>query len=500
MSTTSRRTFLSMMSAAAAGTAVAPLGKLYAHGYSWKFHEKFRELPAPGQCLANGVADGFGPLSARLPANAAALGDTVVGDLSQTPLLELPQGFSYRALSITGQTMSDGAAVPGDHDGMACFRGHQGQYVLVRNHELSVGENKYGNRAGCLPANGKVYDPFVLEPGQGGGGTTTLVVNYRGELVEDYISLGGTIRNCAGGPTPWGSWISCEENTATPANAGNVTRKHGYNFEVPAHIREAVNPVPLTAMGRFNHEAIACDPFSGCVYQTEDRGDSLFYRFVPNARRPRRYGDLQQGGKLFAMVINASSSAVCDGSLLPITGSSVDTRKAVQPFLGQPLPVSWVELEDVDPEEDTLRFEGQAKGAALFARGEGAWYGNGLIYFVCTSGGDAGNGQIWAYNPRWETVTLVVESTEASILDNPDNLTVAPDGTLYLCEDGGGDQFIVGVDRRGDLFQFAHNNFNTSEFAGACFSPDSRFMFVNMQSFGVTYAIYRDDHRPIFMK
>jgi secreted PhoX family phosphatase len=250
-------------------------------------------------------------------------------------------------------------------------------------------------------------------------------------------------------------------------------------------------------MGRFNHEAIACDPRSGYVYQTEDRGDSLFYRFVPNDRHPCRFGDLQKGGSLYAMVIDANTSAICDGTNLPVTDASVDTRRGVLSFLGQPLPVQWVRLEDVDPEADTLRFEGQAKGAALFNRGEGAWYHEGLIYFVATSGGDNGNGQVWAYNPKHETVTLVVESTDSGVLDNPDNITVAPDGTLYLCEDGGGVQFVVGVDHDGNLFPFAENIYNTSEFCGACFSHDSRFMFVNMQSFGVTYAIFRDDHRSI---
>jgi secreted PhoX family phosphatase len=487
MSTLNRRRFLSLLSVAAAGTAVAPLGKLYAHGQ----HFQSLPRPQPGLCLANGVGEGFGPLIPTLPANAAELTSTVAGDLSQVPLLKLPQGFSYTALSITGQAMGDGSPVPSGHDGMACFQGRRGNYVLVRNHERNPGGS------GCLPPNGKVYDPFLLAPGQGGGGTSTLILDRHGRLVHDYISLGGTIRNCAGGLTPWDSWISCEENTSTPTNSATVTKKHGYNFEVPALLGEAVDPIPLVAMGRFNHEAVACEPRSGHVYQTEDRGDSLFYRFIPHDRHPRRFGDLQQGGTLYAMVIDANTSAVCDGTNLPVTDASVDTRTGVQSFLGQPLPVSWVQLEDVDPAEDTLRFEGQAKGAALFARGEGAWYGDGLIYFVASGGGDMGNGQVWAYDPRRETVTLLVESTAEGVLDNPDNITVAPDGTLYLCEDGGGVDFVVGVDHDGNLFPFVENNFNTSEFCGACFSSDGRFMFVNMQSFGVTFAIYRDDRRPI---
>ncbi|CAE6516434.1 conserved exported hypothetical protein [Nitrosomonas nitrosa] len=491
-----RRKFITMLSAAAAGTAVAPLAKLYAQNHP---HGIFNR-PEPGLCLTNGLGEGFGPIVDKLPVNAVELTDTVAGNLSQIPLLKLPQGFSYTALSITGQAMGDGSVVPGDHDGMACFLGQNGHYVLVRNHELSPAENKFGNRTGCLPPNGKVYDPFNLPAGQGGGGTTTLIVDRQGRLVMDYISLGGTIRNCAGGLTPWGSWISCEEDVSTLSNGIN-TKIHGYNFEVPAMLGQAVDPIPLIDMGRFNHEAVACDPRTGFVYQTEDRGDSLFYRFVPHVRQPRHFGDLQQGGTLYAMVIDANITAICDGSSLPVFNehASVDTRKNVQSFLGQPLPVRWVRIDEVNPATDTLRLEGHAKGAAVFSRGEGAWYDNndGLIYFVATGGGNNGDGQVWAYNPKQETITLLVESTDNGVLDNPDNITVAPDGTLYLCEDGGGEQFVVGVDHQGNLFPFAKNNYNNSEFCGACFSPDSRFMFVNVQSFGVTYAIFRDDYRPI---
>jgi secreted PhoX family phosphatase len=143
MTTLSRRKFLSMLAIVSAGTAVGPLGKLYA--------QKPGRFPAPGICLTNGEGVGFGPISPKLPLNAADLTSTAAGDLSQTALLELPEGFSYTALSITGQTMNDGARV---HDGMACFQGRRGSHILVRNHELGPAENKFGSRVGCLPPNG----------------------------------------------------------------------------------------------------------------------------------------------------------------------------------------------------------------------------------------------------------------------------------------------------------------------------------------------------------
>ncbi|MGB3200987.1 MAG: alkaline phosphatase PhoX, partial [Nodosilinea sp.] len=136
------------------------------------------------------------------------------------------------------------------------------------------------------------------------------------------------------------------------------------------------------------------------------------------------------------------------------------------------------------------------KGAAIFFRGEGAWYGNGLVYFTATQGGPPavdstrGNGQVWAYNPQRETLTLLVEaSPSGELLDEPDNIVVSPFGDLFLCEDGGGEQFVVGVNGKGELYQFARNAFNDSEFAGACFSPDGQTLFVNNQSLG-TFAIW----------
>lgn len=503
----SRREFVHMMSVAAAGTAVAPLGLLNARADPLCFPASF-------------AVDGFGPLDPKVPLNTADLFDVPgVGDLVGAPLLRLPPNFRYTAISIRGALMSDGNLVPGDHDGMACFGGRGGTYVLVRNHELSIIEDEAGSIAGCLTANGQQYDPFAGDAaGLGGGGTSTLVVDRNGQLVHDFVSLGGTIRNCAGGPTPWGSWISCEENVTTPATDSRATKKHGYNFEVPSGLREGVEPVPIVAMGRKNNEAVSVDPRDGSVYQTEDRGDSAYYRFVPR-KKPSAFGDLQEGGDLYAMVIDQHQFAQCNGDPLPtvvLQGTEVvDTRglgrgaeASMLPFLGQPLKVSWVKLEDVDPEEDTLRFEAFAKGAAIWWRGEGAWTHRGKHYWVCSGAGDAGEGQVWCYDPKRETVTMIVESTQESLLDGPDNITVARDGTIYLCEDGSGgtpgspnySQYVVGVDASGGLFQFCHNILDTSEFCGACFSPDGKFMFVNVQGVGITYAIWRDDSRPIYLR
>ena len=306
-------------------------------------------------------------------------------------------------------------------------------------------------------------------------------LDHNRQLINHYASLSGTYRNCAGGPTPWGSWITCEENVSTlatnrPGNATNVSKSHGYNFEVPALATVPVNPVPLVAMGRFNHEAVAIDPKTGIVYETEDQRDSLLYRFIPS-----QPNNLSAGGTLQALKIKNMPQA-----------------KTFAGFpKGQPMPVEWVTIDNPDPATDTVRVEGFGKGAAQFARGEGIWYGNREVYFCCTNGGSVdangrpnGFGQVWRYLPDRDTIELFVEAKSADELDGPDNIVVAPYGDLIICEDGNDEQFVVGVTPNGELYRLAKNAINDSEFAGACFSPDGRTMFVNIQTPGITFAIW----------
>jgi secreted PhoX family phosphatase len=300
--------------------------------------------------------------------------------------------------------------------------------------------------------------------------------------VSQHLSLAGTLRNCAGGPTPWGSWISCEETTL---RAGEGTaRDHGYAFEVPATAGgRPAPPVPLTAMGRFNHEAVAVDPATGIVYETEDLSDGLLYRFLP-----ARPGRLSEGGRLQALSVAGRPG--------------FDTRNWEEPAVtpGTSLDVAWIDLDDVASPADDLRYRGFAAGAALFARGEGMWYGRGALYFACTNGGRTREGQIWRYRPGPQEgaaserrapgrLELFVEPNERTVVQNADNLTVAPWGDLVVCEDGPEEQFLVGVTPEGVLYKIAHNALSASELAGVTFSPDGSTLFVNLQGDGLTLAV-----------
>lgn len=426
-----------------------------------------RRFLAASSAFAGLAASGC--TTATTQSGPAAPRALVYGQLAKDPqgVLDLPQGFSYRVVSRLGDAMDDGGTVPDRADGMGCFQLSDGRIALVRNHELKPNHDA----GGVLPsgfARGK--DGKVLP-----GGTTTLVLNPDTLAVErQYRSLAGTIRNCAGGTTPWGSWLTCEE-----AKLDDVTEPgHGWVFEVPATHEGLVDPVPLKAMGRFNHEAAVIDPVSGHAYLTEDQDDGLIYRFVPNEP-----GNLAAGGRLQALTGIADTR---------------NWRGKITMRVGQPIPVGWVDLDDVEAPKDDLRLRGAAKGAALFARGEGIHMGpdnagRSEAFFCCTSGGAAGYGQVFRLipGPDGDMLELFYESTDRRDFFYGDNLTVADNGHLIVCEDSYDDvvdNHIRGITPEGAAYPIARLTMQT-ELAGACFSPDGRTLFVNAYSPAMTFAI-----------
>jgi secreted PhoX family phosphatase len=384
-------------------------------------------------------------------------------------LLRLPRGFEYISYGWTGDPMDDGKPTPGAHDGMGAFLRPDGTVAIVRNHER-------GGYAGSI-AGTPAYNPAAA------GGTTTLVFDKdAGQFLSTKPSLAGTIRNCAGGTTPWGTWLSCEETTEI---APDGTR-HGYVFEVPADGQGTGKA--LTEMGRFSHEAVCVDPSTDIVYLTEDATPSGLYRYLPTVRR-----DLAAGGELQMMVIENGGTSY--NTYADPTGTEYRT--------------SWVTIDNPDyaPGEVRPALQGQAKGAAVFKRLEGIWWGNDRAYVVSTSGGPKGQGQVFEYDPATETMKVLFASPDASVLNNPDNICVSPRGGIVLCEDGSSGEYLHGLTQDGEIFPFALNqvvipqggvpgksvapgDYTGSEWCGSVFDPKAgNWLFANAQSPGITFAI-----------
>ena len=411
------------------------------------------------------------------------------GSLLKDPkgVLDLPEGFTYKLLAKRGDSMSDGFKVPGMADGMAAFPGPDGKVVLVCNHELGLEMTGMGPFPNNTSLPDGFDDAFSFDPGNDRrkpslGGTTNLVFDpATGEKTAHFLSLTGTDRNCAGGPMPWGSWITCEE----PADLVNERgSRHGWCFEVKATAEPGLQqPIPLKALGRFRHEAVALDPRTGILYLTEDRGDGLLYRFLPDKK------DDFSKGKLQALMIEGRPSA--------------DLRnydpQSKWPAAGSPLKATWIDLDETDAPKDDLRIRGYAAGAARFARGEGIHLVGGSFFICCTDGGPSRRGQIFRLDPSGDaaepdTLELFLQPEESDLLTNGDNLCPAPWGGIVVCEDLIDPSFspaahVRCVTPEGKIFTLARNSNAQGEFAGGCFSPDGKWFFINLQSRGLTLAV-----------
>jgi uncharacterized protein len=463
--------------------------------------------------VAGGVAlggpfTGFltNPLAAQVDPRSPTLGP-VPDERGGVVRLWLPDGFHYRSFhdTATAQTLDDGTLLPARHDGMAAFAAPDQMVWLVRNHEINGPGTAFG------PATPTPYDTATRS------GTTTTLVDLFGVVDHAFTSLNGTQMNCAGGRTPWDSWISCEETVNGPdvgpdfTGASNVTltQRHGFIFEVPAGGQSDRDPI--TSAGRFAHEAAAFDPADGTLYLTEDNFGfaSGFYRYLPSAPTPGPSPRLADGGQL---------------QMLAVVGQPNANLGASQ-AAGATYPVTWVDIDDPAPSfpytpgvtapttnDQAIRYvgdQGRAQGAAWFSRLEGAVIDRGVVYFTSTQGGGPaetsvgpiadgfgnGSGQVWGYHTRTDTLHLVYESPGPATLDLPDNVTVRRrQGTLVLCEDGTNDNYLRCLTPGGRLFDLALNRlpgqFN-DEFAGATFSPDGHTLFVNIQaSRALTFAIW----------
>ncbi|MGA5196648.1 alkaline phosphatase PhoX [Streptomyces exfoliatus] len=444
-----RRQILSRTGAAAAGIAfTGALSELFA-----------------GSAVAAESRGGYGPL---VPDPAG--------------LLDLPAGFRYTVLSRQGEPLRSGEGlVPSNPDGMAAFAGRRGRTHLVRNHE-----NRVTGKIGVPTVPGLTYDPAAK------GGCTVLTLDGRNNVLDERVGIAGTAVNCAGGPTPWGTWLTCEE-TEDKAGTNGYAKDHGFIFEVDGADPHRTGAVPLTAMGRFQHEAIAVDPANGIVYETEDAFQQpfgLFYRFLPE-RPLGGTGSLRAGGALEAMRV----PGVPDLSVIQETGAR---------FEG----VEWVPVPDPQAVETPIRLQDFGpKGITHAQKLEGCYWGGNAVYFVSSfarvkdGSGATHFGQVWKYEPHRRRLTLVVvfgPSTDIQLPgESPDNICLAPTGGLMVCEDGDGAQHVYGVNRKGEVYAVARGARNIGtpeapewgEFAGVTFSPDLRTMYVNCYTPGTTFAV-----------
>lgn len=425
-----------------------------------------RTLLKRGSTAALGV---LGSCSGRASCDATsdvapkgAHGDSSGDDLRRDPagIIDLPEGFTYRVLQRTGETMGDGYRVPERPDGMGCFAGPDSTLILMRNHEGLETDSAITAYFPGQSAPPEAYDA------KGTGGVTRVVLDAATlKLRHSNLVLAGTYWNCAGGHSPWG-WLSCEET---------MSDNHGYVFLCRTDSDRVRAAERIAAYGRFRHEAATVDPKTQIAYLTEDRPDSCFYRFLPRDQAQPFVGALQ--------------------ALRIVDRNRFDTAE-LRP--GKRLPIDWVTIDQPVSREDNVSAQGMAKGAACVRRGEGLWQTGNEVYFSATAGGMLGRGQVLKLTLGAKpTLETIAETTDPEVLDMPDNLCVSPHGVLYIAEDGSPANYLRRVSPQGRVVAFARNALNASEFAGLCFSPDGNTLFANIQGDGTTLAIRGPFDRPL---
>lgn len=428
-------------------------------------------------------------------ARGADRGGVGYGPLVPDPqgILALPAGFTYRIITYSGRTkLESGEFTPGKHDGTAAFPGPRGTTLLVNNHELK------GPRANWqfpVPlTEGLVYDPAAA------GGCTVVEVRPDGRVAE-WVGIAGTSTNCAGGSTPWNTWLTCEENSDR-AGVNGMTKDHGYVFEVdPCDRRANRAPKPLKFFGRYDHEAVVIDPRRGHAYLTEDAAgpNGLLYRWTPPkgfTYGPGRFRTLADD----AGVLQAPRCYDSGGRFVD------DLSRATR--IGTVYGVDWIDVPDRDAKSVAVRKQFGDTEITRARKLEGMWWGDGGAYVVSSyaraeSPGAAHDGQVWFYDPKRRTLTLKIllgvnpDPSADGALDGPDNITVSPYGGIVLAEDGEGVQHLFGATDSGRTYPIARNDLNIgtdeepeySEFAGVTFSPDGRTLYANIQTPGILLAI-----------
>jgi len=377
--------------------------------------------PAWGGSPRSARPMGMGNRISNIPNLADTLHEITVENDPATRMV-VPRGFSVREVARTGQRAHPGSSYRwhSEPDGGATFPMRDGGWVYVSNAEVS-------------------------ELRQGGVGA--LRFNHRAEIVSSYPICSATTNNCAGGLTPWGTWLTCEEID------------NGLVYECdPTGEKLAV---PLPALGAFKHEAAAVDPIGRCIYLTEDVEDGNLYRFVPDVYSSGGRADLRNG-RLEVAVVDGDNSA--------------STRK-----------LSWEKITNPNPRltgdeaKRDLPTRHQVPQAAKFNGGEGAWYHDHIVYFTTK-----GDNRVWAVDTARDLIDLIYDKKADGVfepgINDVDNITVSPGGDVLVAEDGADMRLVV---VGGDVKPFELVNVigqRGSEITGPAFSPDGNRLYFSSQN------------------
>jgi len=339
--------------------------------------------------------------------------------------VRLPAGYSSRIIASSSQPVLTGDdflwhAAP---DGGACFATDEGGWIYVSNSEVT-----------------------------GTGGVGAIKFDADGKVIDAYAILQNTSRNCAGGATPWGSWLSCEE----------IDKGRVWECDPTGQVPAVVRP----ALGVFNHEAVAVDVINHQLYLTEDKPDGCLYRFTASQLSNDGYPDLSAGVLEVAVTQGATSG----------TGRTM---------------LSWVALSD--PLAQTQATREQVPTAVRFNGGEGIAYYNGRIIFS-----SKGDNRVWSYQTSTGELGILYDASTSltPILTGVDNVIVSQAGDIYVAEDGGDLQVVV-IDHQGDIYPIAQlQGHDESEVTGLAFSPDGKRLYFSSQrgttgrsENGITYEI-----------